>query len=202
MGPTAIRLVMACAFLGWQAAAASADDATASVRKSESALPAFVAPSRRGSFATAVNDNSASAAAARNAAEALSAKFSDIATSSISKEESQTPTPAAAPAPAPAQPAEVDPPHVVTQDTEMRSIVLSSRRSNEEKAVKDKTATRRHSTTRSARPRIPRKTASEASGAAPQAELGLSSSLVKIGQKVGFLDLLTNPALWQGSASK
>lgn len=206
MTPIASRLSLAIALAGCQAAQALADDALP-LTSLDAPLPAFVPNSGRGNFTTALNDNRASTTAARRAAEALSAKFSDITTNSISKDDppattTPAPAPAAKPAPVasaptPAPAAEVDPPHIVTTNTS-RSFMLTSRQADGDSEARP--PSRRRSTTNEKRHRVPRTAVaaqvSEAGDGAADGQKGSGKDLSVIGTKVGFLDLLTNPSLW------
>jgi len=197
MGPIASRLLLAIAIIGGHAVSSMAGEVAPGARLLDPALPAFVPPSGRGSFKTAVSDNSASAVAARRAAEALGAKFSDITTGSIAPAAT---TPAATPSPSSISlpSAETDPPHVVAPEDEGRSIVLSSRHGADAKTVsaagkpkpqiRSKSRDAEHGTSRSA--------AQDRVGAPAQGSPEKVASLAAIGQKVGFVELLTNPALW------
>lgn len=205
MTPIASRLLLTIAFAGCQAAQALADDALP-LTSFDTALPAFVPNSGRGNFTTALNDNRASATAARRAAEALSAKFTDITTNSIAKDDSPpttTPAPAPAAKPTPAASvqthapvAAVDPPHIVTTNSS-RSFVLASRRTDGN--GKARAPSRRRLTTNEKRHRLPRAVAAqvgETGEGTAEGQKGSGKDLAAIGTKVGFLDLLTNPSLW------
>ncbi len=198
MRPIASRLLLAFTLIGGYGAPLLADDvpSNARVQTSDASLPAFVPSPRRSNYTTAVNDNSASAS--RHAAEALSAKFSDITTSSISKDDPPSATMPIAPP---------DPPHVVTQRPDVaqredgRSIVLASNQadtgqSDTGKSTKDSAIVPRRSNTAGAAHRIPRAAVRKASSAPPRSQSGSNVSLAAVGQKVSILDLLTNPALW------
>jgi hypothetical protein len=188
MGPIASKLVLVFALIGAQVAPTLANDISTNAGKyADASLPAFVPPTGKSSYTIAVNENTSSAVAARRAAEVLSAKFSTSATGSISKDD---------PEPAPVLPAEADPPHVVAPSDDARTIVLSSTQSTNEKNAE-----------RSARPsrlkaahvhRIP-KSAFRKSSPTPPGKNAEDASLAQIGQKVSFLELLTNPALWFAS---
>lgn len=208
MTPIASRLLLTIAFAGCQAAQALADDALP-LTSFDTALPAFVPNSGRGNFTTALNDNRASATAARRAAEALSAKFTDITTNSIAKDDSPpTTTPAPAPAAKPTPPASVqahapvaavDPPHIVTTNSS-RSFVLASRQADGNS--KARASSRRRLTTNEKRHRVPRAVAmqtDETGKGTADGQKGSEKDLAAIGTKVGFLDLLTNPSLWSSS---
>jgi hypothetical protein len=183
------------ALIGCLAAPVMADEGSSGLRLdiSNSALPAFVPPSGRGNFTTALNDNSASAIASRHAAEALSAKFSDMTTNSIAKEDQEASTVAPVAAP--------DPPHIVTTPA-ARSIVLASSHDDEKENAKRPMLTRHRSGAHDQGHRIPRRAFRKAPSTSPrdrQHELPgeeSSGSLAAIGKKVSILDLLTNPALW------
>lgn len=209
MTPIASRLLLTIALAGCQSAQALADDALP-LTSFDTPLPAFVPSSGRGNFTTALNDNRASATAARRAAEALSAKFTDITTNSIAKDDSPpTTTPAPAPAPAPAAKptpaasvqthapvAAVDPPHIVTTNSS-RSFVLASRQADSND--KARAPSRRRLTTNEKRHRVPRVIAAqvgEKGEGTADGQKGSGKDLAAIGTKVGFLDLLTNPSLW------
>lgn len=198
MRPIASRLLLAFTLIGGYGAPLLADDvpSNAGVQTSGASLPAFVPPPRRSNYTTAVNDNSESAS--RHAAEALSAKFSDITTSSISHDDrAPTAMPIAA----------EDPPHVVTERQDVaqredgRSITLASNqadpgRSEAGKSAKDSEITPHRSNTAGAAHRLPRAAVRKASSPPPRSESGPNATLAAVGQKVGILDLLTNPALW------
>lgn len=209
MTPIASRLLPAIVLVACHAAQAPADDALP-LTSLDAQLPSFVPNSGRGNFTTALNDNRASATAARHAAEALSAKFSDITTNSISKDDASVPsapapTPAVSPAPvasastsapAPASVAEVDPPHIVTTNAS-RSFLLKSRQADGD--GKAPPASRRRTITNEKRHRVPRTVTAKVGEAGNRIGNGQSDSeksLSAIGTKVGFLDLLTNPSLW------
>jgi hypothetical protein len=195
MEPIASRLLLAFVVIGGEVGPSLADGTVSADHLRDPALPAFVSPSGRSTFKTAVTDNSASAIAARRAAEALGAKFSDITTGSISPGAPPSP-PEAAPESTPLPQAEADPPHVVEPKDEGRSIVLSSRQNSDVKASKDlgKSQTRtklgemgRGTSRNGARKQSAAPSATSTSG---------GTGLAAIGQKVSFVELLTNPALW------
>ncbi len=178
MGFFTSRLLLALAIIGGQAAPMFAEEAS-----SLAALPAFVSQTGRANYSEAVNDTRSNVQA-RRAAEALSAKFSDMTTSSISKDERSSAIAYADPS-------------VVERSDASRSIVLAVNRPEDPKnptfeapepAPKALAPTRR----------IPRRAMTKTSepvrrGTSAQAP---HNTLASIGQKVGFLDLLTNPALW------
>ncbi len=184
MEPIASRLLLVFALSGGYVATARADamSSKAQLQISNAALPAFVPKAGQGNYASAVTTSKSSAAAARDAAEALSAKFSDITTGSISKDDTalavqKSPRPASA------------------QGAEGRSIVLAvSKAVDDPKREKSPTSPSRRAKTPETADRIPRSIVRKA--AAPRGSIPTIASLTSIGQKVGLLDLLTNPALW------
>ncbi|MBS0250535.1 MAG: hypothetical protein JSR78_05660 [Proteobacteria bacterium] len=206
MTPIASRLSLAISLVACHAFQALADD-TLPLTSLDARLPAFVPNTGRGNFTTALNDNRESTTAARRAAEALSAKFSDVTTNSISEVDAlattaPAPTAAANPAPAPlasAGPvAEIDPPHIVTTTTS-RSFMLTSRQADGDS--KTRASSRRRSTkTTGKRHGVPNTAVvahvGEAGDRAEDGQRVSRKDLSAIGTKVGFLDLLTNPSLW------
>ena len=88
MGLIAARLILALSVIAAHTAPVLADGSSASnaTEPGAFALPAFVPKARQANYATAVNDTN-SAVGARRAAEELSAKFADVTTNSISRDE-------------------------------------------------------------------------------------------------------------------
>jgi hypothetical protein len=132
--------------------------------------------------------------AARRAAEALGAKFSDVATGSISPGgQAQR---LAAQAPEPTMPLPFDPPHAGTPNDEARTILLSSKHTDDPKLAKRSTKTASRSKPKDMR----RKTSAYAlhgpAVRSTNAQVNGEATLATIGQKVSFVELLTNPALW------
>ncbi len=161
-----------------------------------SALPAFVPSAGQTKYALAVRENNATGDAAREAAEALSAKFADITTGSISKSDGDA---AQAPPMAPRQVAQVpvaDPVTPTAQSTEARSIVIAANPPTEEADAKKSRAPR--SKEHEAVHRIPRAAIEKEARVRYQA--AGRESLTAIGQKVSFFERLTNPALWRWPA--
>lgn len=202
MTPIASRFLLAMALLGAQVVLATADDAPPLIAP-DARLPAFVPNSGRANFATALDANRASATAARHAAEALSAKFADLTTNSIAKEEPST---AAAAAPMPAAdaataqetftpvPSPTDPPHVVTTNTS-RSFMLTSKRAAA--AKHDPRVSKPRAVTNETRHHAaPAGAATARTDSLGNAQTATGKDLSSLGTKVGFLGLLTNPALW------
>ncbi len=184
MGPIASRLFLAFVLIGGHAAPILADDGSsksALPTSSGSTLPQFISAAVRTNYVEAVNDNTAPADSSRHAAEALSAKFSDITTSSIGKDEKAATPPMK--------------PHVtVTESKDARSIVLAANQPDDPKSVKILTAPHRSKSAKAGH-RIPR--GARRKNEAARDPSTASASLAMIGQKVGFLYLLTNPALWK-----
>lgn len=202
MTPIASRFLLAMALLGAQVVRATADDAPPLIAP-DARLPAFVPNSGRANFATALDANRASATAARHAAEALSAKFADLTTNSITREKEE-PATAAAAAPLPAAdvapaasahvPSPVDPPHVVTTNTS-RSFMLTSRSAGGDKNER-RSSKRRSITNETRHHAAPAGAATAPADSLGNAQTATAKNLTALGTKVGFLDLLTNPALW------
>src|SRR5262249_55547697 len=105
MKPIASKILFILGLMGAQALPVLADSAS---------LPEFVPPAGRPTSDLAVHENNAPAQNARAAAEALSAKFADITTGSISKTDA----------------AEAEHPRI-TQQADARSIVLASNQSSD-----------------------------------------------------------------------
>lgn len=146
-----------------------------------SALPEFVPSTGQKKYTLAVQENNATGGAAREAAEALSAKFAGITTGSISKSEDT-----AAEAPPPPLPQQA------AQPTDARAIVIASNRPPEESRPKKSAgdgAKGNESIHRIPRTAVAKETRSHFRGA-------MRESLAAVGEKVGFLERLTNPALW------
>lgn len=186
-----LLLMIATAAVGMHGTSVFADEVPIT-SGADTPLPAFVPTSRLRNFATARDDNDASAIATRQAAEALSAKFSDITTNSISKD---APPPAKATAQIPMPPAEADPPHVVTETGEARSFVLSSTTRNED-AIGTRPAPPHPSRLKTQNRRMPRNEIDTSSLKVANEDRGASPNLAVIA-KVGLFNFLTNPALWK-----
>jgi hypothetical protein len=192
MGPIASRIMLVLVLVGSRVAPLFAGESDVMMRLGapDPSLPTFVPASGRGNFTTAVNDNSASAVAARHAAEAMSAKFSDISTSSISNDAIEV-------APSePREPVVSDPPHTELPKGDARAIVLKS---SSGPRPSGKAARLASSGEVKAQPRrvIPRNGIEEKGRLSESEPNGGNSGLAAIGQKVGLLHLLTNPALWK-----
>jgi hypothetical protein len=168
MKSIALKILSILGLIGAQASPILADSAS---------LPEFVPSAGRTTYDIAVHENNASTQNARAAAEALSAKFADITTGSISK----------------ADAAEAEHPPV-TQQPDARSIVLASNQSSDVPASKS-SAPVTHAKGTGAVHRIPQSVVAKNSGGRPGR--GTQQSLPAIGEKVGFIDLLTNPAFWR-----
>jgi hypothetical protein len=162
-----------------------------------SALPAFVPSAGQTKYALAVRENNSTGDAAREAAEALSAKFADITTGSIAKSDGDAAPVSAAqappvPAPQPAQRPVADPVKPTAQSTEARSIVIAANQLSGEADVKKQHAPRSKGS--EAAHKIPRAVVAKETRDRDQA--AGRESLVAIGQKVSFFERLMNPALW------
>ncbi len=181
MGPVASRLFSAFVLIGIQSISVRADDHISQAPSDKAALPEFIPTTGRANYAKAINDNSAGTVSARHAAEALSAKFAEVATSSISKDD---------------QGVAVHPKSrtEATDRGDIRSIVLTANQLDDPKDVKmaaggphEISSAKTHPLPRrSLRIREPVRSSDSSGG-----------TLASIGQKVGFLHLLTNPALWK-----
>lgn len=179
MGLIAARLILALSVIAAHTAPVLADGSSASnaTEPGAFALPAFVPKARQANYATAVNDTN-SAVGARRAAEELSAKFADVTTNSISRDEA-----AAEISPQTAQPA--------VEADDSRSIVLAANHPDDPKLVTG-------SLPPPSRPKHVPKSATKG-GTLRDSRLpagGTAENLASIGRKVGLLDLITNPALW------
>jgi hypothetical protein len=182
MKPIASKLFLVIAVLGGFGATSRADEIYSNTRgqSSNGTLPAFVSLSGRNEYASAVSDHSASATAARHAAETLSAKFSDITTGSIPKADAASKQARS---------------RVAVQDsTAARSIVLTPNQAEDPKTTTARAADATAVKVPQAARRLPRRAVRKASE--PRELEASNAGLVAIGQKVGFLALLTNPALW------
>jgi hypothetical protein len=182
MSSFASRLLLVLAIIGGQTAPLWAQEAP-----SPAALPAFVSQTGSAHYAEALNART-SAAQARQAAETLSAKFSDMATGSISSDESGPTTSTVLPAQSP-------------QDSDGRSIVLAANHPEDPKSSSVIQSAAKPDAIAPAH-RIPRRATAKASRPASTRSPDATSTLARVGQKVGFLDLLTNPALWQFKTQK
>ncbi len=183
MKPIASAILLAMASFGIQSSPILAQSSSPEAQpqiSSASALPEFIPPTGRTKYTLAVRENNATSDAAREAAEALSAKFAGVTTGSISKSEDTV---------AEASPA---PPQRAAQSTEARTIVIASNQSPEEASPKK--LARDGAKGNEPIHRIPR--AAVAKETRPHFRGASRESLAAIGQKVGFLERLTNPALW------
>lgn len=178
MGPVASRLLLAFALIGGSTPPLFADTSPSwTAEKSDSAiLPEFIPPTVRSNYREAVSDNTAAAISARRAAGELSAKFSEADTSSGSSK--------------------VEPPVEATDANGTRAIVLAANRQDDPKTADIPASSSRRARAGRAEHRIPR-SAVERTDRAAHGSAASHESLAMIGQKVGFFDLLTNPALWK-----
>ena len=187
MKPIASRLYLILVLTGAHVAPTLADDRSSGsgLQTSDSHIPAFVPPLGRRNFRTAMDGPESPELAARQGAEALSAKFAGTTASSINDGvKASSPVPIA----------ETDPPHVVATPTGARSIVLASRQADETRSTKGAKFKRPHNS-RSAH-RIPRTALRKAQFTDREHSGASAANLAAIGSKVGALELLTNPALW------
>ncbi|MBS0233404.1 MAG: hypothetical protein JSR99_07945 [Proteobacteria bacterium] len=177
MGPIASRFFSAFVLLGIHSISVLADDQISQTPSDKTALPEFIPTRGRADYAKAINENSAGTVSARRAAEA----FSEITTSSISKG---------------GQGVAVRPkPRTVVPDSiDVRSIVLTANQLDDPKNV-TMAAGARYEKSPAKTHQLPRRSLrkKEPVGGSDDSE----GTLASIGQKVGFLDLLTNPALWK-----
>lgn len=178
MGPIASRLLLAFVLIGGSTPPLFADTSPSwTAGKSDGAiLPEFIPPTVRSNYREAVSDNTATAISARRAAGELSAKFSEADTSSSSPKVE---------------------PNIEARDTNgARAIVLAANQQGDPKTVDISASSSHRTRAGAAEHRIPRsavtKTDRTASSSAASHE-----TLAMISQKVGFFDLLTNPALWK-----
>lgn len=198
MKPIASAISFAVASLVIQASpilAQSSSSQAQSQTSNTSTLPEFVPSTGRTKYTLAVRENNSTEDAAREAAEALSAKFADITTGSIAKSDDSV-------APAPpmpdrqaAQEPPTDPIKPAAQPAEARSIVLAANQPSEEPGTKKPPATRLKE--HEAVHKIPR--AAVAKETRDRYRVSTRESLAAIGQKVSFFERLTNPALWRWS---
>jgi hypothetical protein len=192
MKSTVSAIFLALALISSHAPPIFAESASSAVRpqtSNVSVLPEFVPSTGRTTYTLAVEENKGTAA--RRAAEALSDKFADITTGSISKsDDPEAKTLPAAPAQQAAQPthASQQAPHT----TNPRSIVLAA--NERPNGSGRKTSPPDRAKGNEAVHRIPR--AALAKEAHSHSPTDTRQILAVVGQKVGFLDRLTNPALW------
>lgn len=175
-------------------------DPTSSSNEPQSAsatpLPSFVPLSGQEKYASALRGNNGAAAPARQEAEKISALFAGMTTGSISKSDQAVSAEAA--------PAAGDPEKPILQESQRadgRSITLASTQSSEDTTEKTSAAPKKEGrlAKRAKRKddahRIPQKAIV---GETPSSAITAQETpaLASIGQKVSFIELLTNPALW------
>jgi len=146
---------------------------TASASETETSLPSFVPSQGRQHFAAAVEGTAHSSERADVAAQALSEKFSDVTTGSISANSADL------------EHRKATPPSLAAAD-DKRSIVLTLNKSADARATNGSAATS-HGTPSRISP-----------VANPKYRLANDRvpSLQDIGSKVSFMDRLTNPVFW------
>lgn len=178
MGPVASRLLLAFALIGGSTSPLLADTAPSwRAEQSDSAiLPEFIPPTVRPNYREAVSDNTAAAISARRAAGELSAKFSEAEPGSSSSK--------------------VEPTVKATDTNGARAIVLAANHQDDPKMANISASSSQRARAGRAEHRIPRSAVTKTDRTARSTD-GSHASLATIGQKVGFFDLLTNPALWK-----
>ena len=196
MKPIASAILFAVASLSIQASPILAQSSSPGAQLQTSnatALPEFVPSTGQTKYTLAVQENNSPSTAAREAAGALSAKFAGITTGSISKsDETMAEAAPATPVEHAAQPLLASASQRAAQPTDGRAIVIASNQSPEESSPKKSAgdaAKANESVRRIPRTAVAKETRSHFRGAT-------GASLAAVGEKVGFLDKLTNPALW------
>jgi hypothetical protein len=196
MKPIASAILSAVACLNVQESPILAQSAAPGVQPQTSnaaALPEFVPSTGQTKYTLAVQENKSPSAAAREAAEALSAKFAGMATGSISKsDETVADASPATPVEHAPQPLLATPVQRAAQPTEGRAIVIASNQSPDDPSPK-KSAGDAAKVSESAR-KIPRTAVTKETRAHFRG--ATRANLAAVGEKVSFLDKLTNPALW------
>ncbi len=178
MGPVASRLLLAFALIGGSTSPLLADTpASWTAEKSDGAiLPEFIPPTVRSNYREAVSDNTAAAISARRAAGELSAKLSEADIRSSSPK--------------------IEPPVEATETNGARAIVLAANQQDDPKTADISASSSHRARAGRAEHRIPRSAVTKADRTT-RSSAASHESLAMIGQKVGFFDLLTNPALWK-----